>query len=160
MERLVGYINSKGEHKLVIKRPKEIRVISFRDLRYENCKQSRRISTGDLHTIGGELVSWQAQRTKCICLSSTEAEYIKMTEMAKEQHIIQIVLEEVFGGKFEGIMYEDNEAAIYLTRNHHVSLRTKHIDIKQHYIREHIDNGHGRVLKQKMNGEATSSFAP
>ena len=58
-----------------------------------------------------------------------------------------MVLEEVFGEKCRGIMYEDNEAAIYLTKNHHVSPRTKHIDIKQHYIREHINEGHGKVMK-------------
>ena len=147
MERLVGYINSKGEHMLVIKRAKEVRVVSFGDSSYGNCKQSRGSSTGDLHTIGGGLVSWHVQRTKCICLSSTEVEYIEMTELTKEQCFIQMALEEVFGEKNQGIMYEDNDAAIYLNKNHHVSPRIKHINIKQHYIREHINNGHGKVMK-------------
>ena len=67
--------------------------------------------------------------------------------MVKEQHFIQMVLEEVFGEKCKGIIYEDNEAAVYLTKNYHISPRTKHIDIKQHYIRGHINNGHGKVVK-------------
>ena len=147
MERIVGYINSKERHELVIKRPKEIRVVSFSDSSYGDCEDSRRSSTGDIHTIGGSIISWRAQRTKCVCLSSTEAEYVGLTATCKEQRFIQMVLEEVFSIKKCGILYEDNEAAIYLTKNHHVSPRTKHIDIRQHYIRNHISEGYGEARK-------------
>ena len=54
-----------------------------------------------------------------------------------------------FNVKAPGILYEDNEAAIYLSKNEHVSARTKHIDVRQHYIREHINNGHGTIVKVK-----------
>ena len=111
MERLVGYINGKNGHKLVIKRPKEVRVISFGDASYGDCKESRKSSTGDIHTVGGGIVIWRAQRTKCVCLSSTKAEYVELTEMCKEQMFVQMILEEVFGIRKKGVMYEDNEAA-------------------------------------------------
>ena len=147
MERFVGYLKGKERHELVIRRPTELKVYSFGDSSYADCKDTRRSSTGDINTLGGAIVSWRAQKTKFVCMSSAEAEYVELTEMSKEQRFIQMVLEEVFGVKSKGVMYEDNEAAIYLTKNLHVSPRTKHIDVRQHYIREHIEQGYGEVRK-------------
>ena len=70
-----------------------------------------------------------------------EAEYIEITEMCKEQMFIQMILEEIFTCNKPAIMYEENAAAIYLTKNQHVLPWTKHIDIREHYIREYIGNG-------------------
>ena len=69
--------------------------------------------------------------------------------MAKGQRFIQMVLEEIFGIEGEGVMYKDNETAMYLTKNEHVSTRTKHIDVRQHCVRDHVSQGYGRVLKIK-----------
>jgi hypothetical protein len=64
-----------------------------------------------------------------------------MTEMAKEQRFLQMLIEELIGESKTGIIYGDNEAAMYLSKNKHVSARTKHIDIKIHYIRDHVEEG-------------------
>lgn len=93
IERLIGYIQRKDNHELVIRIPIEI----FRDSSYADCEDTQRNITGDIHTIGGRLVSWQAQKTKFICLSSVKAEYIEMTEISKQQIFILMVLEEPFG---------------------------------------------------------------
>jgi hypothetical protein len=141
MERMIGYIKGKDKHELIIRRPNNLRVISFGDSSYGDCIDTRRSSSGDLHTIGGALISWRSQRLRMVCLSSTEAEYVTMTEMAKEQKFLQMLVEELTGKKEQGILYGDNEAAIFLSKNKQVSARTKHIDIKSHYIREHVNEG-------------------
>ena len=122
-----------------MKRPKDMRVYSLGDSSYADCKDTRRSSTGELHTIGGTLVSTRAQKTKFVCLSSAEAEYVVLTEMSKEQRFIQMLLEEIYKCDMPGVLYGDNEAAIFLSKNKQVSSRTKHIDIRQHYIREHLN---------------------
>ena len=92
-------------------------------------------------------MSWRVQKTKSICLSSTESEYIALTEMCKEQKFLSMLLEEVFNVKEHPcILHEDNQAAAYLAKNKHVSARTKHIDIKQHYVREHLNSGLGKIV--------------
>ena len=147
MNRMIGYLKYKKKHELVIKRPKSMKIISFGDASYCDCKDTRRSSTGDIHTLGGSIISWRAQKTKSICLSSTESEYIALTEMCKEQRFLSMLLEEVMNVKdLPNVLYEDNEAAIYLAKNKHVSARTKHIDIKQHYVREHIQSGLGEIV--------------
>ena len=70
-----------------------------------------------------------------MCLSTAKVEYIEMTEMAKEQRFIEMAMEEMFECVMPGVLYEDNEAAIYLAKNQHVTPRTKHIDIRMHYVR-------------------------
>ena len=59
IERLIGYIQRKDNHELVIRIPIEI----FRDSSYADCEDTQRNITGDIHTIGGRLVSWQAKKT-------------------------------------------------------------------------------------------------
>ena len=148
-ERMVGYLKGKERHELIMRKPLNMRVISYGDSSYGDCKDTRRSSSGDFHTIGGALVSWRSQRLKLICLSSTEAEYVTMTEMAKEQRFIQMLIEEITGIQETGIIYGDNEAAMYLSKNKHVSARTKHIDIKNHYVRDHIEEGRALVKGEK-----------
>jgi hypothetical protein len=75
-------------------------------------------------------------------LSSTEAEYIALSEVSTEIVFISEVL------KFMEVPISypieinvDNVGAIYLAKNASATTRTKHIDIQYHFIREHIDNG-------------------
>ena len=146
MGRIVGYLRGKEKHELVIKRPQNLRIYSFGDASYGDCNESRRSSTGDIHTVGGSIISWRAQKTKFVCLSSAEAEYVALTEMCKEQKFLMMLLNEMFKCEMPSVLYEDNEAATYLARNHHVSARTKHIDIREHYVREHIREGLGEIF--------------
>ena len=151
MERFVGYLKQKEKHELIISKPTELRVISYGDASYADCADTRRSSSGDLHTIGGALVSWRSQKMRFVCLSSTEAEYVTLTEMSKEQKFIQMLLNEVDESIEPGGLYCDNEAAEYLVKNKHVSPRTKHIDIRQHYVREHVNSNRGMVLRVNTN---------
>ena len=158
MERLVGYLKGKEKHELIIRKPQNMRVISYGDSSYADCKDTRQSTSGDLHTLGGALVSWRSQRLKMICLSSTEAEYVTMTEMAKEQRFLQMLIEELTGSTDKGIIYGDNEASVYLSKNKHVSARTKHIDIKSHYIRKHIEENRAIIKPTRSEDNFSDIF--
>jgi hypothetical protein len=71
-----------------------------------------------------------------VALSSTESEYQSLSDCAQEAMFTQNLLYEITGTKLMAIIYEDNLGAIYLTRNQQVSARTKHIDIRHHYMRD------------------------
>ena len=141
MERFVRYIKGKEDHKLIMKKPKELRTISYCDSSYGDCKDTRRSTMGEVHTIGGSITSWRSQRQKIVTQSSTEAEYVTLSEAAKEQKFTQMLLEEIAEVDMPGYIYGDNEASIFLAKNKQVSNRTKHIDIREHFIRECVDEG-------------------
>ena len=131
----------------------KLRIISFGDASYGDCKETRRSSTGDLHTLGGSLISWRAQKTKFVCQSSAESEYVALNEMCKEQSFLNMVMKEIFDVScLPSILYEDNEAAVYLAKNMHVSSQTKHIDIRTHYVREHLkEQGNIKAIRSDEN---------
>ena len=155
MERFVGYIKQKGNHNLIIKQPTELRTISYCDSSYGDCKDTRKSTMGEVHTIGGALISWKSQRQRTVTQSSSEAEYITLSEAAKEQKFTQMLLEEIAEVETPGIIYGDNEASIFLAKNRQVSNRTKHIDIREHFIRECVDEG--RIELKRVESDKNSS---
>ena len=95
-KRIIGYLKGKQKYELTITRPKNLRIISFGDGSFGHCREMRRSSTGDINTLGGSLISWRSQKTKTVCLSSTEAEYIALTEICKEQRFLVMSMNELF----------------------------------------------------------------
>ena len=112
MHRMIGYLKGKKKHELTIRRPTTLRIFSFGDASYGDCLDTRHSSTGDIHTLGGSIISWRAQKTKFVCLSSAEAEYVALTEMCKEQKFLMMMMDEIFTCQNPSVLYEDNEAAV------------------------------------------------
>jgi hypothetical protein len=89
----------------------------------------------------GSPISWKSKSGKSVTLSSTEAEYFALSEVAKEAIFAKQVLESM-GVKlaFPIIIKCDNVGAIYISNNYSVSQQTKHINTRQHFIREYIED--------------------
>jgi hypothetical protein len=141
MDRFVGYLKSKTDHKLIMRKPEELRTISYCDSSYGDCKDTRKSTMGEVHTLGGAITSWRSQRQKTVSQSSSEAEYVTLSEAAKEQKFTQMLLREIAEVEEPGYIFGDNEASIFLAKNKQVSNRTKHIDIREHFIRECVEEG-------------------
>ena len=90
----------------------------------------------------GSLVSWSAVKQKSIALSSTEAEYYAMTHAFKEALWIRTFLEVLkFPVPRPFPILSDNQAACSLSNSPAISARSKHIDIRHHFIRDHVLDG-------------------
>ena len=95
----------------------------------------------------GCLVSWKSRAMRTHTLSSTEAEYIAMSELCCEILFVRQILEFLgFEVEYPIIVHCDNVGAIFLANNAKVSSRTKHIDLKTHFVREYIDKGIVKIL--------------
>jgi hypothetical protein len=82
------------------------------------------------------LVSWLCKTQDVQALSSTEAEYIAAALAACEMKFLQMLLEEIHYIEKPGILLEDNTGCIFLIQNQSVSGRTKHIEVRWHYLRQ------------------------
>ena len=94
---------------------------------------------GFVFLLNGGAISWASKKQTSIALSTTEAEYMGMTQAAKEILWLRVLLDEI--GAFKHIapmatLYGDNQGAIALARNPEYHQRTKHIDIQYHFIRD------------------------
>ena len=74
-------------------------------------------------------------------MSSTEAEYCALATGAQDAVFQTMLLEELTGMRLPAILLEDNTGAIFLVKNHQVGARTKHIDVRHHFIRELHEDG-------------------
>lgn len=84
-------------------------------------------------------MSWKSNLQPVVALSTTEAEFIALSEAVKEVVWLKGLLKD-FGHEQQQVkIYCDNQSAIYLTKNQQFHNRTKRIDIKFHYVREQIE---------------------
>ena len=138
MSRVVGYLKVKELHGLVMKKPDCLTVINYCDTSYVTDKDLRRSVSGMICTLGGLVVNWSSRTQKTCTLSSTESEYVALEECGQDLKFVCMFLHKLGIGEMPGIIYEDNEGAIFLDKNQQVGMCTKHIDIKYHFVRELI----------------------
>ncbi|KAE9058141.1 hypothetical protein PF007_g31403 [Phytophthora fragariae] len=85
----------------------------------------------------GAPVAWRSTFQKTVALSSTEAEYMALSDCVKECVWMRRLL---IGAEQVGatVIYEDNQGAMALAKNVGYQARTKNIDIRYHFIREKV----------------------
>lgn len=122
-------------------------ITGFVDSDFAGCLDSRKSLTGYVFTAYGTAISWKASLQKVVALSSTEAEYIALTEAVKEAMWLCGLAEELKFGQGRITVFCDNQGALQLSKNQVFHERTKHVDIKLHFIREVVARGSVRVDK-------------
>ena len=90
----------------------------------------------------GSLISWSSVKQKAIALSSTEAEYYAMTHAFKEGLWLRVFLNLLdFPILRPFPIFSDNQATCSLSHSPAISSRSKHIDIRHHFIRALVQDG-------------------
>ena len=125
----------------------EQKLLGYVDSDYAGDLDKRRSLTGYVFTLFGCTISWKATLQPVVALSTTEAEFIAATEAVKEALWLQGIIGELGVKQEKVIVYCDNQSTIHLTKNQMYHERTKHIDIKLHYIRDVVSQGKVSVEK-------------
>jgi hypothetical protein len=103
-------------------------------------QEHRRAISGYVFMVDGSAVSWSSKKQELVTLSTTEAEYVAQIHAAKEAVWLRRFLSELFG-PIQGptTLFSDSKSAIALAQDGHYHARTKHIDIRYHFIRYVIE---------------------
>ncbi|XP_074377137.1 secreted RxLR effector protein 161-like [Apium graveolens] len=102
----------------------------------------RRSTGGMVFYLNESLVTWVSQKQRCIALSSCEAEFMAATAAACQAIWLRNLLKQITGDFVSPVViYIDNKSAIDLAKNSVFHGRSKHIDIRYHFIRECIERG-------------------
>ena len=153
MDHLIGYIKGTiGKPSMILRKPIELRCVSFVDASYGNSAEGRRSVSGEMHTVGGMISAFSSRSQRTVSLSSTESEYIAAGSAVQEMMFQQSLLSEMAENVYPGVVFEDNAGAIFLSKNKQVGQRTKHIDIRYHFLRDFMDKkketcGNGIMMK-------------
>ncbi|GKC78337.1 retrovirus-related pol polyprotein from transposon TNT 1-94, partial [Tanacetum coccineum] len=115
---------------------------AFLDSDHAGCLDSRKITSGGIQFIGGDkLVRWSSKKQDCTSMSSAEDEYVSLTAYCTQVLWLRTQLTD-YGFHFDKIpMYFDSKAAIAISCNPFQHSRTKHIDVRYHFIKEQVEKG-------------------
>nr|GFA60649.1 retrotransposon protein, putative, unclassified [Tanacetum cinerariifolium] len=118
-----------------------VALTAFADADHAGCQDTRRSTSVSVKFLGERLISWSSKRQKSAVISSTEAEYIALSGCCAQILWMRSQLSD-YGLVFNKIpMYCDNKSAIALCCNNVQHSRSKHIDIRYHFIKEQVENG-------------------
>lgn len=112
-------------------------LLGYADADWAQDITDRKSHSGYVFKLHGGTISWACRKQACVSLSSTEAEYVALAEASQEAVWLKNLLED-FGYIHDRaiLMYEDNQSCLKLISKHKYSKRTKHMDVKLHYIRD------------------------
>ncbi|KAH9158389.1 hypothetical protein LEN26_003012, partial [Aphanomyces euteiches] len=123
-KRVLRYVKHTIGTGLIFRSP-DANLVGYCDASWAT-RPDRRSTTGFVYFVGGSIVSWKSARQRVVALSTCEAEYVAPAELAKE-----VVYHPT-------LTWCDNKAAISTAENVGVASRSKHIDVRHHFIRQLI----------------------
>ncbi|KAJ9556103.1 hypothetical protein OSB04_010717 [Centaurea solstitialis] len=113
----------------------------YTDADHGGCKLDRKSTTGHIQFLGDKLVSWASKKQNCVSLSMAEAEYVAAASCCSQIIWMRTQLRD-YGFKFDKIpIYCDSKSAIAISCNPVQHTKTKHIDIRYHFIKDHVEKG-------------------
>jgi len=143
VKRLIRYLRGTIDYKITYGGARQKgAMIAYCDSDWGQNHDDRRSVTGYVFLLCGAAVSWQAKKQPTVALSTVEAEYMSATEATREAIWWRSFLTEL-GMKLPSpsTILSDSQGSIALAKNPAFHSRTKHIDIKHHFVREQVAAG-------------------
>lgn len=140
VKRILRYLKKTKRHGLKFSADGNAVIEGFVDADWGGNTIDRRSYTGFCFTLSGCVISWETKKQKTVALSSSEAEYMALTEACKESLYLRNLQFEITNKKYTIELYNDNQSALKLTVNPIFHKRTKHIDIRYHFCRDCVNN--------------------
>ncbi|KAK9069713.1 hypothetical protein SSX86_010107 [Deinandra increscens subsp. villosa] len=127
-------------------------LVGYNDSSHSPDKDDGKSTSGVIFYFNGAPVTWVTQKQATVALSSFEAEFMAVTEGAKQAVWLRGLLNKITGWKEQTVpLRVDNMPAIALMKNPVFHGKSKHIHTRFHYIRECVDNEQVRV--KHVSGE-------
>jgi hypothetical protein len=133
-------------------------LIGYSDSDYAGCKVDRKSTSGMCQFLGRSLVSWSSKKQTSAALSTAEAEYVATGQCCAQLLWMRQTLRD-FGYNLSKVpLLCDNESAIRMTDNPVEHSRTKHIDIRHHFLRDHQQKGDIEVFYVSTENQLANIF--
>ena len=141
-KHILRYIASIVDYGMDYVRGDGVRLVGYLDSNWEGCASDRKSISRCYFGLGSVVVSWFNRKQKSLALSSAEAKYMETSQASCEAIWIRKLLVGLFGQELRlKMIYCDNHSCIKLSENPVFNDRSKHIEIRYHFIRDLVQRG-------------------
>ena len=147
VKRILRYLKGTSKLGLLYRDNTSTEITGYSDADWAGDVGDRKSTSGYAFLLGGAAISWKSNKQTCVALSTAEAEYVALSAAAQEAVWLQQLVSDMVNKNIrETTILEDNQSAICLAKNQQVHGRTKHIDIKYHFIRDMVQAGRIKLI--------------
>ncbi|WVZ93435.1 hypothetical protein U9M48_039413, partial [Paspalum notatum var. saurae] len=141
VKRIFRYLEFTPELSLWYSSGSSLSLRGFSDADHADCRIDRKSTSGTCQLLGTSLVSWSSRKQASVALSTTEAEYVAAASCCSQLLWMKATLSD-FGLRFGRIpLLVDSTSAVSVAKNPVLHSRTKHIDVRFHFLRDHYEKG-------------------
>ena len=136
-KRILRYLQGTIDYGIFYKKGEKSSLIGFTDSDYAGDQDDRKSTSGYVFMMGSGAISWSSRKQPIVTLSTTEAEYVAATSCASQAIWLRNVLKELhFSQEGPTSIYCDNNSTIKLSKDSVLHGRSKHIDVRFHFLRD------------------------
>ncbi|KAM0827102.1 hypothetical protein ACQ4PT_068424 [Festuca glaucescens] len=141
MKRIFRYLIDTPNFGLWYPKDTYFSLCGFTDSDWVGNKMDRKSTSGACHFLDRSLVCWSSKKQNCVSISTVEAKYVAAASCCAQVLLMRQTLRD-FGLEYSKVPHLcDNESAIKIEYNLVLHGKTKHIEIRNHFIRDHIARG-------------------
>ena len=146
VKRVMRYLKSTMDISMVFGNDSFFELVGYCDSDYAGEVNERKSTSGYIFLLGGGPIAWSSTLQRVSALSSSEAEYMSISEAMKEILWLRpLLLSLGLNVKGATTLFVDNQAVIAMSKNPEFHKRTKHIGVRYHRVRQEQESGNVRV---------------
>lgn len=158
-KRILRYLKGTKNHCLKYTKEENNRLTGYTDSDWAGSIDDRKSTSGYVFFLGTKPISWSSRKQKTVALSSAEAEYVSASDAACEAIWLRRILNDVEQvEKGPTTILCDNMSAIAMTKNPVFHSRTKHIELRHHFIRDLVQDGEVSLKFINTNEQVADIF--
>ncbi|KAK2389918.1 putative mitochondrial protein [Trifolium repens] len=140
VKRILKYVNGTCDYGIMYSHCEDSTLYGYCDADWAGSADDRKSTSGGCFFLGTNLISWFSKKQNCVALSTAEAEYIAVGSSCSQLVWMKQMLKEYDVEQDALTLYCDNMSAINISKNPIQHNKTKHIDIRHHFIRDLVEN--------------------
>ena len=140
-KHVLRYLNGTRTTGIKYQKEQDGKLHGYSDSDFASDVDTRKSTSGYCFIYSGGCISWRSKKQTVVAQSTVEAEYVAISFAVREALWIRKIMVEI--GKQDTTIFvgEDNQGALSLSKDEMENERSKHIDVKYHFIRDHIERG-------------------
>lgn len=147
IKRVLRYLKGTKDYYLFFPAKQELRLHGYSDSDYAGDTATRRSTGGFVFFLNNTPISWRSKLQASVAISSTESEYVALSDATQEALYLRALLNEFKISVNEPtIIYEDNQAAIAIANRAQYHGRLKHLGVRTKFIREQVQERQVKVI--------------